>query len=221
MPVKREQYLTAGSIDRQTESLQAEILAVTGRRLTESIPMANSALLVTDMQNFFLNPASHAFIPSAPAILPNILLLIRHFRESARPVFFTRHTNTPSDAGSMARWWNDLIDPDIKLSAVISDLDPDPGRVVIKNQYDAFHKTDLEPALEAHAVEHIVICGVMTNLCCETTARTAFMRGFHPLIPVDATAAYNRDFHLATFRNLCFGFMPLAATADIINNCRS
>ena len=62
-----------------------------------------AALLVLDMQDYFLREGSHAFIPSAPAILPNIEKLIESFYEANRPVIFTRHLNT--DAGMMSRWW--------------------------------------------------------------------------------------------------------------------
>jgi isochorismate hydrolase len=221
LPAIREPYLTAATIGRQTESLQADVIAVTGIRQRELLSLSRAGLLVTDMQGYFTDPSSHAFIPSAPAIIPNILGLIRLFRDSGRPVFYTRHLNTPGDAGSMGRWWKELISADSKLSAIISDFDPEPDRVVLKNQYDAFYRTELEQTLKYHDIEFIVVCGVMTNLCCETTARSAFMRGFHPVIPVDATAAYNREFHLAAFRNLCFGFMPLVATADIITTTLS
>jgi nicotinamidase-related amidase len=60
----------------------------------------------------------------------------------------------------------------------------------------------------------------MTNLCCETTVRSAFVKGFRPVLPIDATAAYNRQFHLATFKNLSFGFTPLMTTIEVIERLR-
>ena len=63
-----------------------------------------------------------------------------------------------------------------------------------------------------------MISGLLANLCCETTARSAFVRGFEILFPIDATAAYNREFHFSTFRNLGFGFCPLIRTSELISS---
>ena len=58
--------------------------------------------------------------------------------------------------------------------------------------------------------------GVMTNMCCETTARSAFVRGFEVIMPVDATAAYNYEFHLATFLNMSYMFAAPLNTTTLI-----
>jgi len=50
------------------------------------------------------------------------------------------------------------------------------------------------------------VAGVMTNLCCETTAREAFVRGFRVFFSVDATATSSVDLHEATLKNLAYGF---------------
>ncbi len=92
------------------------------------------------------------------------------------------------------------------------------GKIITKNQYDAFYQTDLEEYLRSKNVEQVIISGLLPNLCCETTARSAFVRGFEVFFPVDATAAYNRDFHLSTFRNLGFGFCPLMRTSELISS---
>ena len=65
-------------------------------------------------------------------------------------------------------------------------------------------------------MSQVVITGVMTHLCCETTARSAFMRGFLPFFLVDGTATYNRHFHIATLTNLAHGFAHLARVQDIL-----
>ncbi len=168
------------------------------------------------MQNYFLSPGSHAFIPSAPAIIPNIKKLIGIFRENKRPVIFTKHTNNKENSGSMDYWWNDLIREDDPISDIYGGLKSPDDFIFTKHQYDAFYGTGLEDILLENHVEFPVICGVMTNLCCESTVRTAFVRGFRPVLPIDATAAYNRLFHLATFRNLSFGFSPVMTTSQVI-----
>jgi nicotinamidase-related amidase len=58
----------------------------------------------------------------------------------------------------------------------------------------------------------------MTNMCCETTARSAFVKGFDVVMPVDATAAYNYEFHLATFLNLAYMFSRPIKTKTLIDS---
>ncbi|MCF7833650.1 MAG: cysteine hydrolase, partial [Candidatus Marinimicrobia bacterium] len=67
----------------------------------------HTALMVIDMQNFFLDPASPSFTSGGPAILPNILRLIRAFRQAGRPIIYTKHVHHPDklDAGIMGWWW--------------------------------------------------------------------------------------------------------------------
>ena len=81
---------------------------------------------------------------------------------------------------------------------------------------DAFLYTDLEEQLKHHNIKQIVITGVMANLCCESTARSAFMRGFEVFFTIDGTAANNRDFHLASLLNVSYGFATPVLTNEIL-----
>ena len=88
--------------------------------------------------------------------------------------------------------------------------------VLKKAQFDAFFETDLEERLKEAGIKQLIITGVMTNLCVESTARSAFIKGFDVVLPVDATAAYNYEFHLATFLNYAYLFTRPVKTADLI-----
>ncbi len=176
----------------------------------------HSALLVLDMQSYFLDPASHAYIPSAVAILPGIRALVRAYRRKRLPLVFTRHVNTLQDAGMMSVWWRDRISLDSPLSQITPELDVADSPVILKTQYDAFYKTDLEAILLQAGVVRVLICGVMTHLCCETTARSAFGRDFEVFFLVDGTATYNRDFHQASLLNLAHGFASLLLTGEAL-----
>ena len=67
--------------------------------------VSRAALLVLDLQEFFLDSRSHAFVPGAPPLLPGILESLRIFRGAGRPVLATRHLDDPRHPGMMARWW--------------------------------------------------------------------------------------------------------------------
>ena len=174
-----------------------------------------TALLVLDMQEYFLRTGSHAFIPSAPAILPNIQRLVGDFSAHNRPVIFTRHINTDEDAGMMSRWWRDVLRTDSPDSAIVPALDTSRGTVIQKSQYDAFYNTSLEETLRGRGVQQVIVTGVMTHLCCETTARSAFVRGFEVFFCVDGTATYTEEVHRSSLSNLTHGFVIPTACAEI------
>jgi len=89
-------------------------------------------------------------------------------------------------------------------------------KVVYKHRYSAFYNTDLETALRCLEVTDLIITGVMTNLCCESTARDAFFRDYRVFFPLDATGAANEELHLATLKNLAYGFAFVTTTDEIL-----
>jgi isochorismate hydrolase len=207
-------YFSQDNIARAAGDMLARLEGIYRRRPLS--PGSRPALLVLDMQDYFLDPDSHAFVPSAPAIVPGIRQLIAAFEAQTLPVFFTRHLNTPKNAGMMARWWRDLIAADHPFSQITGQFDISKGTVIEKTQYDAFHKTELENLLVEANVTSVVICGVMTHLCCETTARAAFTRGLSAWFTIDGTATYNADHHFSTLLNLAHGFATPVTVAEVL-----
>ena len=210
-----EGYFTAENITGKSREI---IDAVGGPGVSRDCGFVpeRSALLVIDMQRYFIDPSSHAFIPSAAAVIPRIARLAERFIERGLPVVLTRHINTDQDAGMLSRWWSDLIREDDPLSAITPELAL-PGAIELrKTQYDAFHGTELERMLTERGVERIVVTGVMTHLCCETTAREAFVRGFYIYFAVDGTATYEEEYHRATVLNLAHGFAVPVLTDDLV-----
>jgi bifunctional isochorismate lyase/aryl carrier protein len=211
----KDGYFTAGNIAEKSREMLRGIRERGFNREVEFMP-ERAALLVIDMQRYFLDDYSHAFVPSAVTVIPRIRKLAERFIEMERPVVLTRHLNTDRNAGMIARWWGDMISEDDPLSAIIGDLVL-PGTITIrKTQYDAFYKTRLERRLRELGVTQIIIAGVMAHLCCETTTRSAFVRGFAVYFLVDGTATYDEDFHRATLLNLSHGFAVPVLTEDIL-----
>jgi nicotinamidase-related amidase len=215
--VTREKYLSNEWLDEEINNIIHELNQSGIKTRKWNGILRNSALIVTDLQNYFLSSDSHAFIPSAEPVIPNIQKLIEIFRNNNRPVIFTKHINDEDNAQSMNYWWKDLVREGTPSAGFYGNLCLPDDIIITKHQYDAFHQTELEKLLIENSVMYPVICGVMANLCCETTVRSAFVQGFRPVLPIDATAAYNRDLHIATFRNLAFGFSPLMTTQEIID----
>ncbi|MEN8225399.1 MAG: isochorismatase family protein [Bacteroidota bacterium] len=211
----KEKYFSIDTIDEESNAMIEEVKYYSGMRIFNT-DVKQMALLVVDMQNYFLNPDEHAFIPSAPTIMPNILKLMEVCNGFGMPVILTRHLNTKDDAGLMGIRWHEVIKERDPRSEIHKDITNIGGEVLRKSQFDAFYNTYLEKRLKAAGVKQLIITGVMTNLCCETTARSAFVKGFEVILPVDATAAYNYEFHLATFLNMAYMFSRPITTQDLI-----
>jgi isochorismate hydrolase len=93
--------------------------------------------------------------------------------------------------------------------------------VLPKKRYSAFYETDLEKILRSKGIQDLIISGVMTNLCCETTARDAFMRDYRVFFLIDGTATGKDDHHLAALKNLGFGFAYLITCDELIQNLKT
>jgi nicotinamidase-related amidase len=180
---------------------------------------AASALLVVDMQEFFLDPHSPTFTCGGVAIIPTVRAMIGAFRERGRPVIYTRHVHHPDnlDSGIMGWWWKGMCVEGSPESGIHAELAPRPGdKVVTKHRYSAFFGTDLEIVLRCLKIEDLVVAGIMTNMCVESTARDAYYRDFRVFVPADGTGSITEEMHCASLLNLAFGFAFVARADRLI-----
>lgn len=170
-----------------------------------------TVLLVIDLQNYFRKIAQ--------PVLGNILKVIRFCRMRKIPIIFTQHghTDPSSDGGVLGEWWGELILAGSEEWQLLPEIVVCEGDLILpKKRYSAFFETDLDQRLRTRGVKDVIIAGVMTNLCCETTARDAFMRDYHVFLLIDGTATRKEDLHLATLKNLGFGFAYLLTCDEFI-----
>ncbi|OGP89682.1 MAG: hypothetical protein A2156_00530 [Deltaproteobacteria bacterium RBG_16_48_10] len=170
-----------------------------------------TALLIIDLQNFFGEIVK--------PVLGNILEVIQTCRQYPVPIIFTQHGHTEPDSngGMLGKWWGQLIVLGTRAWEFIPEIRIEPDDIVLpKKRYSAFFETDLDRMLRSRGIRDLVISGVMTNLCCETTARDAFMRDYRVFFLIDGTATGKDDIHLATLKNLGFGFAYLLTCDEVI-----
>lgn len=177
-----------------------------------------TALLVVDMQHVFLNMTTTA--------LPNVLKLIDHFKALSLPIIFTQHGHTkeeltPPYKNQLVRKWgpNGSIAIGTKdwelLPEIAQKVEDYP--TVGKNTYDAFIDTNLRTLLSEKDIERVVVCGVMTDCCCDTTARSAFNRGFETWLVEDACGSANKMQHESGLRGFGFAFGDVVKTQDVMD----
>ena len=168
------------------------------------------ALLVIDMQQYFLSMAK--------SIIGNVLSIIEACRSVDIWAIFTRHGHKKNsvDGGMLAQWWGDLIKYGSKDWKLINSLQPsDTDGIIDKNRYSVFHGTNLDETLKSKKIDELIITGVMTNCCCETTARDAFVKDYRVFFVSDATATVNNELHLASLKNLAFGFAHIVSSEQM------
>ena len=212
-----EYYVTSSNLKAKAEAWRKEIGFYNVHRMKPDLK--GSCLLVVDMQNFFLNPRSPTFTPGGLAILPNIIKLIKWFRKKKLPVIYTAHVHKDKelDGGILAWWWEGMIMENTKDAEIHPNLAPLPEeKIIYKHRYSAFYNTDLEIVLRCLKLTDLVITGVMTNLCCESTARDAYLRDYRVFFLMDATGTVDEELHLATLKNLAFGFAYITDTDEIL-----
>jgi len=155
----------------------------------------NTSLLVIDAQRIYTDPESDLFCADAKATMRRINNLIRHFRKRRKPVVFVRHVHKldGSDLGRLFDYTGEPAD-DFNFKKGSPEVEYDPGLIVprgsievIKNRYSAFAGTALARILHRQKAARVVVCGFMTNFCCESTARAAHDLDFYVDFIPDAT----------------------------------
>lgn len=210
-------YVTVADLAEKTREWLERIEPFNRHRL--ELRPARAALLVIDMQKFFLDPESPTFTCGGLAILPNVKRLIAAFRAQKRPVIYTRHVHHPDDLdiGIMGWWWEGRCVEGTPESEIEREIAPLPHeKVIVKHRYSAFYNTDLETILRCLEIDDLALCGIMTNLCCESTARDAYFRDHRVFFAADATGTVCEEMHLATLLNAAFGFAYVTTADEVI-----
>lgn len=179
---------------------------------------ARSALLILDLQRFFCDPESHAHLPAVHHLAQRVRGLANAYRLVGAPVIYTRHAlGSGEDPGRMGDWWGDVVREGHPWSELWDAAGAMPvDRVLRKTRYDAFADTPLGDWLDGAGVTTVVLAGVMTHLCVETTARAAFARDLHVLVAADGTASLDEALHVGALRALAHGFAQIRTCDDLI-----
>jgi len=211
----KEQYFTIENIDIKTREMIDNVKEALKRVKEQVFVPEKSALVIVDMQNYFCDESSVPFVPSSTAIIPKVKNLVEAYRAKNLPVIFTRQMNTPEDAGMMAKWWKYTIPANSQASEITPLINTENAYVVDKSQYDSFYNSNFESILKEKGVIQLVITGLLTHLCSETTARAAFVKGYESFFCVDGNVTYKEIFHTSSLINLAHGVASLVTCDEI------
>ncbi len=178
-----------------------------------------AALVVIDVQQGF-DDAAFWGPRDNPDAERNIAALLAAWQGSGRPVVLVRHTSAPGRPLAADA-------PGHAFAPVVADARP--ALLVDKTVNSAFYGTpDLHAWLTGAGIEQLVVCGIQTNMCVETTARMAGNLGYRVVVPIDATRTFDlagpdgtvlaaADLARATATNLHGGgFARVTTTAEVL-----
>ena len=193
---------------------------------------SKSALLVIDMQNDFVLEDHPMEVPMARRKLPQIQGVMENCREAGIPVIFTEHVLLDEfDVSPLESTYNVALRTagmrkGTPGARVVDDLKPANDEIVIqKHRYDAFHNTELDTILKTirglHQIDTVIIIGTLTEVCCESTARSAFMRDYKVVFVSDATGALSEEAQAATEKNISSFFGRVLSSSDLAEEIRT
>lgn len=205
-----------------------------GDRRFEADP-AKTALVVIDMQNYFVADGYQAQVPLAAGLVPKINAAARALREAGGSVVWIRTT-----AVDALRYWarhhSEGLAPKVAEQR-LSSLDENsqgyqlfPGldvagsdAVIDKIKFSAFapDSSKLDAHLRAKGIDTVVIAGVLTNVCCESTARDAMMMDFKVTLLSDCCAALSDDEHRAAMENIIQQFGNVMTSHEALEMMQS
>ena len=197
--------------------------------LKDWIAPARTALLLVDCQVDFASPegamAKAGFdIAAAVAALRHAALLVDAARKAQVPCLFARlitHAETPAMRDWKARSGHaddPLLCREGSKGAEFVGVMPLQGEAIFsKSLYSAFTGTGLDAHLKSLGRDTLVIAGLTTECCVDSTAREAFERDYRVFIASDAVAAYEPDLHEGALRALALNCALPAASQDIIS----
>lgn len=189
-----------------------------------------TALVVVDMQNGFCHAdGSLAKMEldweRLASAIDGCVQLVEGARAARVPVIFTRfvYRSDYSDGGVQVQHFLPWL-AEVKALAegtwdmeLVEALAPQPGEYVIdKNRCSSFYGTRLEPILTSLGIQRLVVAGVTTNMCVETTVRDASQRDYEVFVVADACGELEEERHRVALRTMGFGFARIVGVDDVL-----
>ncbi len=202
--------------------------------LTDSHAILNprhTVILAIDLQNDFCAPGGHTEvnlkkpIDDCQAVIQPIENLIKQMRAVKGSIIWVkadydrRYLSPPIHARQVSRGIRDAYCVSGTWGAEFYKVRPDESDLIIeKHRHSAFVGTDLDQVLRDREIKTLVIVGVQTHVCIESTLRDASARGYYVVLPEDCVGSFDRDQHEKTLRCVEMHFGEVMNSSKIINH---
>ncbi len=214
-----------------SDATRQRILARQGRlHAFESLDPRRTTLLVVDMQNYFMADGFLGCCPQARDIVPNVNRLAASLRDAGGTVVWIQMEASEESKTAWANFHEtyrpesrerrfDTLSEGADGYALWPELEVKPeDEIFIKRRYSAFvaAKGSLVDLLKTHDTETVLICGVATNVCCESTGRNCMMEGFRTIMVSDGNASFSDAMHNASLEGFMVFFGDVQSTDEVV-----
>lgn len=203
--------------------------------LAEKVDPRHAALIVVDVQNDWCAPGGNAakrgldlYLSNTQAMMPRLLSLIEEARKVSCPIIFVQNLRgNPYDSPvslerNMRRERSGEKGTELPLcipgtwGADFYQVKPLPGEAVVqKHRPSAFVNTDLDLILRSQGIKTVILTGVVSHVCVESTARDAFMLDYYTVFVEDCTAGREEHLHQACLENIDAYFGEVCSAKDV------
>ncbi|MBC7779690.1 MAG: cysteine hydrolase [Proteobacteria bacterium] len=204
--------------------------------LAKKVAPSHTAVLVVDMQNEFIEDGGLRGregddLSSARALVPRVRRFLQQTRAAGVQVIYVQAVyNSDTDQYISDVWkeqdlrrrrsgrpedqcregsWNAQICADLAPAAA--------DMVVQKRRYCAFEGTGLDMVLRGRGIRTVVVTGMATDICVESTVRSAFVKDYYVVLTSDCTTTYSEEAHERTLRLVHRFYGEVAATTEIVD----
>jgi ureidoacrylate peracid hydrolase len=195
---------------------------------------SKTALVIIDMQNYFMKPGFQGEVPMARAIVPNVNRLAAALRGLGGHVVWVKNaTNDTRESWAVFHDWLQTPDRRDKRYATMdiaheghalwSELDAKPEDAqIVKKRFSAFIQgsSDIESYLRGRGIDTLLVGGTATNVCCESSARDAMMLNFKVIMVPDVLATHSDEDHNATLRTFYAIFGDVQTSDEAIESLK-
>lgn len=198
--------------------------------LADRIDPKTTAVVVVDVQNDFCHSDSPLAkigmdMTAAQEMVPHLLQLIDSARGAGATIVWVKMVHSENTVSPVTLEHRLRTRPNAEMICVegswgteLYRVEPEPGEpIVIKHRYSAFVDTDLQLILRSRGITSLILTGVATNVCVESTARDAYMRDYYVTFVDDCSAAYDQAKHDATLRNMADHFGVVVTSDDVMD----
>jgi nicotinamidase-related amidase len=212
------------------EDVKRRVIARIGRaHAFDNLDPRRTALVVIDMQNYFVKPGFLGEVPAAREVVPNINRLASALRRVGGLVVWVKnstndtredwsvfhtHLMTPEKAELRYR----TMDEAHEGHALWHLLDAKPQDVqIVKKRFSAFLQgsSDIAEQLRARGIDTVLIAGTATSVCCDSSARDAMMLNFKTVMLADASASFSDAEHNAALN----AFYAIFGDVQTVDEC--
>lgn len=204
------------------------------KTLADKVSPKHSAILIVDVQNDFCadGGAMHREgrdLTLVKDMVPRLAKFVTAARAAKVPLVWIRNVYNTGPNWYLSETWLEqaerrrrgayltipVCEPN-EWNGDFYEIKPLPEEVIVtKHRYGAFESTDLDLVLRSQGIRTVIMTGVATNVCVETTARQAFLRDYYVVFSNDCTATYSQPEHDATLHNIDSFFGQVASAAEI------